>query len=328
MIQPPSDKLKVAIVGLGQIALLFDEEPKRKQFGEIWTHLSAYLKLEELYEVVAAVDTDPAKFHMIKKRISGIKCFLSIEEMLDNVDIDVVSVCTPDLYHLQCLRALVGRVRGIFLEKPVCGISEIEGASSLIAEFKETKTCIRVNYYKTHEPLFRKAIDYLSEQPSSYVSVKYSGPFEAVGSHALNLLVFLNPTIQCIKSFRFNNKEGDGVSAFFEYEEQGLAELIYCGPRHNLIFELDVVGRDRRILLEKNFSSLKLFEYRPSLRYEGFHEIELSGEENLLSNTNRFTLHLKALAREVRSNHPDYSNWDEAFKTQQLMTQISLEGNR
>ena len=79
MIQPPSNRLKIAIVGLGQIGLLFDEEPKRQEVGEIWTHLSAYLKLEELYEVVAAVDTDPSKFHVIKKRIPGIRCFLSIE---------------------------------------------------------------------------------------------------------------------------------------------------------------------------------------------------------------------------------------------------------
>ena len=140
MTQPYTNKLKVAVVGLGQVALLFDEEPKRQKSGEIWTHLSAYLKLQDLYEVVAAVDTDPSKFHVIKKRISGIKCFLSIEEMLDNIDIDVVSVCTPDLSHLQCLRALVGRVRGIFLEKPVCGIGEIEEASSFISEFKKTKT--------------------------------------------------------------------------------------------------------------------------------------------------------------------------------------------
>ena len=68
MIQPPSNRLKIAIVGLGQIGLLFDEEPKRQEVGEIWTHLSAYLKLEELYEVVAAVDTDPSKFPLIKKR--------------------------------------------------------------------------------------------------------------------------------------------------------------------------------------------------------------------------------------------------------------------
>lgn len=328
MSQPYTKKLKVAIVGLGQVGLLFDEEHKRQKSGEIWTHLSAYLKLQDLYEVVAAVDTDPSKFNAIKKRIPGIRCFLTIEEMLDNFDIDIVSICTPDLYHLQCLRDIVGRVRGIFLEKPICGISEIDSAGSLISELKETKTCIRVNYYKTHEPLFRKALDYLSDQSSSYLSVKYSGPFEAVGSHALNLLVFLNPTIQCIKSFRIANKEGDGVSAFFESENQRLAELIYCGARHNLIFELDVVGRDRRILLEKNFSRLKLYEYRPSLRYEGFHEIELSAEENHFHNSNRFTLHLKALAKQVRSNHPDYSNWDEAYKTQQLMKQISQEGYR
>ena len=75
--------------------------------------------------------------------------------------------------------------------------------------------------------------------------------------------------------------------------------------------------------MEKNFSSLKLFEYRQSLRYEGFNEIELVGEESLLANTNRFTLHLKALAEDVQRGRPDYSNWDEAFKTQQLMAQIS-----
>ena len=325
MTELPSNRLKVAIIGLGKIGILFDEEPKRQEAGEIWTHLSAYLKLEELHEVVAAVDTDSSKFHVINKRISGIRCFLSIEEMLDNVDIDVVSVCTPDSYHLTCLRALVGRVRGIFLEKPVCSVRAIDEASSLMKELKEVRTCIRVNYYKTHEPLFRKAMNYLSEQNFSYVSVKYCGPFEAVGSHALNLLVFLNPTIQCVKRFKFQHNEGDGVSAFFEFEGQGLAELIYCGPRNNLIFELDVVGKDRRILLEKNFSSLKLFEYRPSVRYEGYNEIELCEEETLVANTNRFTLHLKALAEDVRSDHPDYSNWDEAFKTQQLMAQISQE---
>ena len=76
MTQLNQNKLKVAIVGLGQVGLLFDEEPKRQKSGEIWTHLSAYLKLHDLYEVVAAVDTDPSKFHVIKRRISGIKCFI------------------------------------------------------------------------------------------------------------------------------------------------------------------------------------------------------------------------------------------------------------
>ena len=129
---------------------------------------------------------------------------------------------------------------------------------------KKNKTCLRVNYYKTHEPLFQKAISYLSKETYLYISAKYSGPFEAVGSHALNLLLFLNPTMNFTKSYRYENKEGDGFSAFFEFENQGLAELIYCGPRHNLIFELDIVGRDRRIMLGKNFSNLKLYKYRPS----------------------------------------------------------------
>ena len=59
--------------------------------------------------------------------------------MVDNVDIDVVSICTPDLFHLQCLNALVGKVRGIFLEKPICSINETEEISSLISEFKKNK---------------------------------------------------------------------------------------------------------------------------------------------------------------------------------------------
>ena len=62
--------------------------------------------------------------------------------MLKNVKVDVVSICTPDSNHLQCLRKLKNKVRGIFLEKPICSINEIKEAKNISSELKKTNTCI------------------------------------------------------------------------------------------------------------------------------------------------------------------------------------------
>ncbi|MFC1822872.1 Gfo/Idh/MocA family protein [Thermodesulfobacteriota bacterium] len=316
-------RLRAAIVGLGQVGIRFDLEPDRFQSGEIWTHFSAYEKLESYYELVAAVDPDRDKWGIAKKRKHDLACFPSIEDLLENAEIDVVSICTPDSLHFECLGQTLDRVHGIFLEKPICGVSEIEHVHKVNQALKKAGNAIRVNYYKRKEPAFIKALEYMNQETPLYVSAKYSGPFEAVGSHAVNLLIAMVPSMRLIKNYRFMNEEGDGYSTLFESENGCLAELIYCGPRYNLIFELDIIGRNRRVVLERNFSSLKLYGYRDSQRYEHYKEMELIEEMDVQSNTERFVPFLLELIEDIRANNPNYDNWEEAVKTQEVMCRIA-----
>jgi len=316
-------KLKAAIVGLGNVGILFDEDPRRKASGEIWTHFSAYKRLERLYDLVAVVEPDIARIEKAKIRQPQVMCFPSVEEMLSRVQVDVVSICTPDALHLKCLELLVGHVKGIFLEKPLCSLSEINEAKRLTDEIKRTGTCIRVNYYKKTEPLFIKASDYMDLKDSIHVSARYSGPFDAVGCHSLNLLVSLVPNLESIRSFRFSQVEGDGLTALFQDNGKRLAELVYCGPRHKLIFELEILGKDGRVLLERNFSSLNIYKYRNSERYDGYEELEFVKNDQVPFNPERFIPFLKELAEEVVKSQPHYENLSEALRTQELMCQVS-----
>ena len=110
-------KLKAAVIGLGNVGILFDDDPKRKVSGEIWTHFSAYQRLETLYDLIAVVDPDISKFDRARIRIPHVLCFPSIEEMLSKIQVDVASICTSDELHLKCLEPMLGHVKGIFLEK-------------------------------------------------------------------------------------------------------------------------------------------------------------------------------------------------------------------
>ena len=261
---PQENKLKAAIVGLGQVGLIFDEEPERKKSGEVWTHFTAYQILAHLYELVAVVDPDEVKHEIAKSRKPDLTCFRSVKEMLSFCDsgIDVVSICTPDTYHLSCIEPLIGKVKAVFLEKPLCDLDELEKAEKVVGKLKESGTCIRVNYYKQKEPLFKEAVAFLEGEKIHYVSAKYSGPFEAVGSHSLNLLVACLSELEILHSRHHQAEEGDGISAQFQIEGGWGAELSYCGRRHSLIFELDIISENKRIVLEDNFSSPKFYQHQ------------------------------------------------------------------
>lgn len=320
-------RFKAAIVGIGNVGLLFDEDPKRRRTGEIWTHFSAYERLEDRYDLVAVVDPDATKLHLAKNRNPKITCFSSIEKMLAASPVDVVSVCTPDAAHLECLESLADRVKGIFLEKPVCSLDQLERARGVIRSIRNRGVSVRVNYYKRKEPLFVLASRNLEGDEIVFLSAKYSGPFEAVGSHAVNLLIGMVPSLRLIRSIRHSSEEGVGITGFFDSEGGCSADLIYCGLRHDLIFELDVIGRRRRAVLERNFASLRLYEYRDSSRYKDYREMELIRGEDLEANSERFMPFLREIAAEIEKSSPDYGNLEDALKTQALMTKMVEEQN-
>jgi predicted dehydrogenase len=321
------NKLKAAIIGLGKVGLIFDEELERKKSGEVWTHFTAYQKLAHLYELVAVVDPDEGKHEIAKSRKPDLNCFRSVQEMLSFCDsgIDVVSICTPVLFHLSCLEQLIGKVKAVFLEKPMCELDELEKAEEVVGKLKESGTCIRINYYKQKEPLFKDAIAFLKGETIHYMSAKYSGPFEAVGSHALNLLVACSQELGVLQARSHRAVEGYGVSAQFQIEGDWGAVLSYCGLRHSLIFELDIISENKRTVLEDNFSVLRSYSYQKSRRYQDYRELALCDQKKTPPEFQRFTEFLEELAYEIEGGSNNYDNLNDSMRTLQIMRHLKRE---
>ncbi|MBV9523023.1 MAG: Gfo/Idh/MocA family oxidoreductase [Alphaproteobacteria bacterium] len=100
-------KLRVGVIGLG--------------VGE--RHIAGYRAHPEC-SVVALADLDPAKRAAAAERYPGLTLHASAEALLDDPEIDVVSIASYDAAHFAQVRRALDAGKHVFAEKPLCQSSE------------------------------------------------------------------------------------------------------------------------------------------------------------------------------------------------------------
>ena len=97
-------KLKVGIIGCGWIA---------------GSHVDYYKRMEDV-EIVAGADLIPGKAEAFFKQwgIEGVRCYPSHKEMIDNEELDAVSVCTYNCQHAEPTIYALEHGIHVMLEKP------------------------------------------------------------------------------------------------------------------------------------------------------------------------------------------------------------------
>ena len=101
-----SKKVRVGIIGTGWIAE---------------AHIEAYKKMPDV-EIVAGADLIPGKAEAFFKKngVEGVKCFKDHKDMIDNIELDAVSVCTYNRTHAECAIYALNHGLHVLLEKPMC----------------------------------------------------------------------------------------------------------------------------------------------------------------------------------------------------------------
>ena len=99
-----SKKLKVGIIGTGWIAE---------------AHIESYKEMDDV-EIVAAADLIPGKAEAFMKRygVEGVRFYPSHKEMIDNEELDAVSVCTYNTAHAEPTIYALEHGVNVLLEKP------------------------------------------------------------------------------------------------------------------------------------------------------------------------------------------------------------------
>ena len=100
-----SNKYKVAIIGAGFIANV--------------AHIPAWRSLACDVEIVALVDVRKETAEETAKRHSIPYWFDNVEEMLDKIKPDIVSVTTPNRFHKECTTAALEAGAHVMCEKPL-----------------------------------------------------------------------------------------------------------------------------------------------------------------------------------------------------------------
>jgi predicted dehydrogenase len=117
-------KLKVGIIGTGWIAE---------------SHIESYMRMDDV-EIVAGADLIPGKAEKFFKRygLENVRLYPSHKEMLENEELDAVSVCTYNTQHAPCTIDALNKGVNVLLEKPMCVTTE-EAVEICRAEKKSGK---------------------------------------------------------------------------------------------------------------------------------------------------------------------------------------------
>lgn len=126
-------KLKVAVVGAGIYGI---------------NHINAY-KWNPNAKLVAVCDLNET----LRKKIGEefqVKTYAQVKDMLEQEEIDAVSIATPDCYHAAPALEAIRHGKDVLIEKPLA--TTIEDAREIIAEAEKAKVRVAVDYHKRWDP--------------------------------------------------------------------------------------------------------------------------------------------------------------------------------
>jgi predicted dehydrogenase len=134
--------LKIGVLGAGHL-------------GKI--HIKCIKEIQE-YDLVGFNDLDDGNATKVEREF-GIKRFLSLDDLIDSVD--VVDIVTPTVSHFKCASKSLRKFRHVFIEKPV--VTTLEEAKELIQIASEANVKVQVGHVERFNPAFLAAEPYFKK---------------------------------------------------------------------------------------------------------------------------------------------------------------------
>ncbi|WP_164997912.1 Gfo/Idh/MocA family protein [Methanolobus psychrotolerans] len=263
----------MAIIGCGNIAALYD---RPYQSDRVLTHAHAY-SLETRTRLCAMVDVDYQKANDATCTWGGV-AYNDPKEMLDNENIDIISICVPDEQHEKMLELCYEyNPKAVFCEKPLT--INMESGKRIVNKYSEAGIVLAVNYSRRWDPITQHLKNEFEK--GTYGKILnitgiYTKGILHNGSHLVDILRFLFGNIEKAipLSARFDWYENDpAVDAFLKFTNGAQAHVVTGDARSYSIFEIDILCEKARFHF--NRSGLEMTEYsiRINPMYPGYLEM-------------------------------------------------------
>tara|TARA_B100000686_G_scaffold350972_1_gene448396 strand:- start:2203 stop:3174 length:972 start_codon:yes stop_codon:yes gene_type:complete len=262
-----------AIVGCGNIAGIYGKSDK----GNPLSHAGCFDKNNRT-ELKALVDIDDQALEGFSKKWKIKKSYLDLDEMLEEINPDIVSICTPPKTHLSIIEKLVKKdVKGIICEKPLS--DNIEDARH-IARLTKDKPIMAINYFRRWNRSFfelKKELNKGLIGQINNLTIHYSKGLLSNGSHLVNLLewFFNSPSeIKIEKTYEvIENDRGINFSMKFP----GNIDSVFIHlPNVNYVFiEINIFGSEGRIEITQRGQEINIYTKKKDKNYLIFNKLEL-----------------------------------------------------
>ncbi|OHB19952.1 MAG: hypothetical protein A2666_02260 [Parcubacteria group bacterium RIFCSPHIGHO2_01_FULL_47_10b] len=255
-------KIKVALVGLGDIAHAYEDNPNVVRRIRIPTHYAA-LRHDKRYELVAACDSKKSARDRFRRKVGRrVHMYGSLAQMLGHSTIDLLVIATPTPTHFSVgMEAMRAGVRAIFCEKPIAYSSK--EARTLLRTAGDRNVKFGVNYFRSFDSHYVRLSETIRRgtwgQPK-LINVKYSKGIFNTATHCSQLLTKFFGKGLSVRAFGeapLKREYDPTISFIVSYET---FDAVYEGLRTNAyrIFEIDMLFERGRLILSGD--KLSVFE--------------------------------------------------------------------
>ena len=303
-----------AIVGCGKIGVSFDSPND----NSIRTHLKSYIDNKEC-KLVAVCDPNLKKVKQVSSNWKKIKSYTSLEKLLEENSIDVLSICSPTEKHFENFSlACKAGVKKIWLEKPSAENSNL--IEKMIQIKNEFGVNVFVNYFRRYDPSFIELKNELADI-GNLVSISglYTKGLRNNGSHLIDLLIWL------VGPIKNQNLTTDFVgmkfpSASFNLSFKNIdANIKSLNYKNFEMFELDIIGSSGRVVINDSGRNIDFYKISKSEDYPEYEILKLS--KRLKFNSNNFMKN----GLELFLNSKSLPSLEEDFKVQEVVDSLLVD---
>jgi predicted dehydrogenase len=143
----PSDAIRVGVIGLR---------------GQGWSNITSMLKLSEA-QCVAICDVDQAVLANRRNDLQKINNtpeeYTDYRKLLENKDVDLVIIATPDHWHCLQMTDAVAAGKDVFVEKPIA--NSVYEAQLMVNAVKRYNKIVQVAQWQRSQQHFKDAIEFV-----------------------------------------------------------------------------------------------------------------------------------------------------------------------
>lgn len=329
----PQDKRMVGIIGFGKRGILH----------------ASMVNINPDAEWRAVCDTNAQLLTCMQNFYPNIPFFSDLDEMLEQIILDTIFICTPEDTHLSLVKKLIQKNMNIFVETPLA--DSLASSEKMVNLISDKDNVYSLGYYFPFKALFQKAKDLLDFgildsvkrfRASLYCTLAQSSlcPKRIIANRISSFFHLIYWLFGPVKSLygRASHKltEGrSGVTLIMDHSSglMGLLELSWSRPGYPLpTVKISVEGTGGT--LEISDDDLKLYLYKKRGGFErGWTTINISD----LSSPSRFFLSEEgyyegnsSFIESCSEKKKSAIGWEDGLEIMRMIeaVQFSIDSNR
>jgi predicted dehydrogenase len=278
---PKSKPYRAAVIGCGFIGSRFNEGAID---GNVYSHAAAYKACGDT-TLAALCDTNPDRLNEAAAHWGVAATYSDPAHLLFEAKPEIVSICSPDSEHAAHLELALNcpSVKAILCEKPIA--LDSAPALRLVERAEKSGILLAVNYSRRYDAGHAKVKSLLDrgklgdiQQVVGY----YTKGIIHNGSHMVDLLRwFFGEVVKAEhRGLAGDDLAGVTVDADLVLGDNIHATLRGCDARAYNLFELDIIGKQGRIRLERSGNLITYWRVVKDAHYPGYMEL---GDAKILS---------------------------------------------